>query len=122
MKKKIKDLTLREVAKICQKQCDNGTENGALKKDTGTGLKLKPIKNIPTNDLTAFVNTIYDYFFHEISNFEEILKTENEPFHYLLIQTRLEENRKALRKFEKIVYDFTEYVNPQPTKENKGGE
>lgn len=72
-------------------------------------LRLKPIKNIPTNDLSAFVNTIYDNFFHEIANLEDLLKNENEPLHYLIQKIRLEEARNALKMFEAVVNEATEY-------------
>lgn len=63
-----------------------------------------------TNELSAFINTIYDNFFHQIINLEDSLKTEKEPLHYLLLQTRLEETRNTLRMFENVVNDSTEYV------------
>ena len=80
-----------------------------MKKKTSE-LRLKLIKNIPTNELSAFINTIYDNFFHQITNLEESLKNENEPLHYLITKIRLEETRNALKMFEKIVDDCTEYV------------
>lgn len=73
-------------------------------------LRLKPIKNIPTNELSAFVNTIYDNFFHQIANLEDSLKNENDPLHYLLLKIRLEEVRNALKMFENVVDSCTEYV------------
>ena len=72
-------------------------------------LRLKPIKNIPTNELSAFVNTIYDNFFHEIANLEDSLKNENDPLHYLLLKIRLEEVRNSLKMFEAVVDEATEY-------------
>jgi len=72
-------------------------------------LRLKPIKNIPTNELSAFVNTIYDNFFHQIANLEDSLKNENEPLHYLILKTRLEETKNALNMFEAVVNKATEY-------------
>lgn len=72
-------------------------------------LRLKPIKDIPTNELSAFINTIYDNFFHQITNLEDSLKNENEPLHYLLTKIRLEETRNALKMFERVVDDCTEY-------------
>lgn len=73
-------------------------------------LRLKPIKNIPMGELSAFVNTVYDNFFHQISNLEDSLKNENEPLHYLLLKIRLEEVRNALKMFENVVDSCTEYV------------
>ena len=73
-------------------------------------LRLKPIKNIPIGELSAFVNTIYDNFFHQIQNLEDSLKSENEPLHYLIIKIRLEETRNALKMFENVVDSCTEYV------------
>lgn len=73
-------------------------------------LKLKHIKNNPTNDLSAFVNTIYDNFFHEIRNLEDELKNENEPLHYLITETRLQSAKSALKMFETVVDNATEYV------------
>lgn len=73
-------------------------------------LRLKPIKNVPMGELSAFVNTIYDNFFHEIQNLEDSLKNENEPLHYLIIKIRLEETRNALKMFENVVDSCTEYV------------
>jgi len=72
-------------------------------------LRLKPIKNIPMGELSAFVNTVYDNFFHQISNLEDSLKNENEPLHYLLLKIRLEEVRNALKMFENVVDSCTEY-------------
>lgn len=72
--------------------------------------RLKPIKNIPTNELSAFVNTIYDNFFHEIANLEDLLKNENEPLHYLLLQTKLDAARNALKMYERVVDEATEYI------------
>ena len=72
-------------------------------------LRLKPIKNIPTNELSAFVNTIYDNFYHQIANLEDSLKNENEPLHYLITKIRLEEARNALNMFETVVNEATEY-------------
>ena len=73
-------------------------------------LKFKPIKNVPTNELSAFVNTIYDNFFHEIRNLEDCLKNENEPLHYLLLKTKLEATRDALKMYESVVDEAVEYV------------
>lgn len=73
-------------------------------------LRLKPIKNIPMGELSAFVNTVYDNFFHQISNLEDSLKNENDPLHYLLLKIRLEEVRNALKMFENVVDSCTEYV------------
>ena len=72
-------------------------------------LRLKPIKNIPTNELSAFVNTIYDNFYHQIANLEDSLKNEKEPLHYLITKIRLEETRNALNMFETVVNEATEY-------------
>lgn len=72
-------------------------------------LRFKPIKNIPTNELSAFVNTIYDNFFHEIANLEDSLKNENEPLHYLITKIRLEETKNALHMFEAVVDEATEF-------------
>lgn len=72
-------------------------------------LRFKSIKNIPTNELSAFVNTIYDNFFHQIANLEDSLTKENEPLHYLLLQTRLEATRNALKMYESVVDEATEY-------------
>lgn len=74
-----------------------------------TELRLKPIKNTPMGELSAFVNTVYDNFFHQISNLEDSLKNENEPLHYLIIKIRLEETKNALRMFEAVVNEATEY-------------
>lgn len=71
-------------------------------------LKLKPLKE--SNELSAFVNTIYDNFFHEIRNLEDSLRRENEPLHYLLLQTRLDATRNALKLYENVVDNATEYV------------
>lgn len=60
-------------------------------------------------ELSAFVNTVYDNFFHQISNLEDSLKNENEPLHYLLLKIRLEEVRNALKMFEAVVNEATEY-------------
>ena len=73
-------------------------------------LRFKPIKNIPTNELSAFINTIYDNFFNQIANLEDSLKNENEPLHYLLLQTRLDAARNALKMYESVVDNATEYV------------
>ena len=73
-------------------------------------LRFKPIKNVPTSDgLESFVNTIYDNFFNEIANLEDSLERENEPLHYLVTKIRLEENKKALKMFEAVVDEATEY-------------
>ena len=72
-------------------------------------LRLKPIKNIPTNELSAFVNTIYDNFFHEITNLGDSLENENEPLHYLITKIRIEATQKALNMFEAVVNEATEY-------------
>lgn len=72
-------------------------------------LRLKPIKNVPTNELSAFVNTIYDNFFNQIQNLEDSLKSENEPLHYLIIKIRLEETRNALKMYESVVKEATEF-------------
>lgn len=71
-------------------------------------LRLKPLND--GNELSAFVNTIYDNFFHEIANLEDALKNENEPLHYLLLKTRLDDARNALRMFENTVDSCTEVV------------
>lgn len=73
-------------------------------------LKLKPIKNVPTNELSAFVNTIYNEIFNKIDNLNQEIRLENEPLHHLLLVTRLEETRDTLRMFDRIVEDTTEYV------------
>ena len=80
-------------------------------------LRLKPIKDIPTNELSAFINTIYDNFFHQITNLEDSLKNENEPLHYLLTKIRLEETRNALKMFERVVDDCTEYKEVEVSKD-----
>lgn len=72
-------------------------------------LRFKQIKNIPTNELSAFVNTIYDNFFNQIANLEDSLKNENEPLHYLITKIRIEETKKALNMFEAVVNEATEY-------------
>ena len=74
-----------------------------------TELRFKQIKNIPTNELSAFVNTIYENFFNEIANLEDSLKNENEPLHYLVTKIRIEETKKALNMFEAVVNEATEY-------------
>lgn len=71
-------------------------------------LRFKPNKNIP-NKLSAFVNTIYDNFFHEISDLENSLTKVNEPLHYLITKIRIEETKKALNMFEAVVNEATEY-------------
>jgi hypothetical protein len=71
-------------------------------------LRFKQKKNI-TNELSAFVNTIYDYFFHELKNLEDSLENENEPLHYLLTKIRIEATQKALHVYESIVNEATEY-------------
>ena len=73
-------------------------------------LKFKPIKNVPTNELSAFVNTIYDNFFYEIKSLEDSLKNENEPLHYLLLKTKLDTTRDALKMYESVVNETVEYV------------
>lgn len=73
-------------------------------------LRLKPINNVPTNELSSFVNTIYNEIFNKIDNLNQEIKLENEPLHHLLLVTRLEETRDTLRMFERIVEDTTEYV------------
>ena len=78
-------------------------------------LRLKPIKNesikdISTNELEAFVNTIYNEIYNKIDNLNQEIRAENEPLHHLLLVTRLEETRDILRLFERIVEDTTEYV------------
>lgn len=80
-------------------------------------LRLKPIKNVPTNELSAFVNTIYDNFFHEIRNLEDNLKNENEPLHYLLVATRLEATRNALKMYEAVVDEAIECVEVEEENE-----
>lgn len=70
-------------------------------------LRLKPLKE--GNELSAFVNTIYDNFFNQIANLEDSLKSENEPLHYLIAKIRLEETKKALNMFEAVVNEATEY-------------
>lgn len=75
-------------------------------------LRLKPIKD-NQNELSAFVNTIYDNFFNEISNLERSLKNEKDPLHYLITNTRLEATRKALKMYEAVVDEATEYVEVQ---------
>ena len=72
-------------------------------------LRFKSIKNIPTNELSAFVNTIYENFFNEIADLEDSLKNENEPLHYLITKIRIEETKKALNMFEAVVNEATEY-------------
>ena len=72
-------------------------------------LRLKPIKNIPTNELSAFVNTIYDNFFHQIANLEDSLSKETNTLQYLVTKIRLEEARNSLRMFENVVDSCTEY-------------
>ncbi len=72
-------------------------------------ISFKKIKNVD-NPLSAFVNTIYDNFFHQIANLEDALKSENEPLHYLITKIRLEETRNALKMFERVVEDSTEFV------------
>lgn len=74
-------------------------------------LKLKPIKDTTTNELSAFVNTIYNEIFNIIDNLNQEIKLENEPLHHLLLVTKLEETRFILRVFERIVEDATEYVD-----------
>lgn len=71
-------------------------------------LRLKPLKC--ANELETFKNTIYDNFFHEIANLEDSLKNENEPLHYLLLQTRLDAARNSLKMYESVVDNATEYV------------
>lgn len=71
-------------------------------------LRLKPLKC--ANELETFINTIYDNFSHEIANLEDCLKNENEPLHYLLLQTRLDAARNALKMYESAVDNATEYV------------
>ena len=71
-------------------------------------LRLKPLKC--ANELETFVNTIYDNFFHEIKNLEDSLTKENEPLHYLLLQTKLDAARNALKMYESVVDNATEYV------------
>ena len=73
-------------------------------------LRLKKINDLPTNELSAFVNTIYNEIFNKIDNLNQEIKLENEPLHHLLLVTRLEETRDTLRMFERIVEDTTEYV------------
>ena len=80
-------------------------------------LRLKPIKDIPTNELSAFINTIYDNFFHQITNLEDSLKNENEPLHYLLTKIRLDETRNALKMFERVVDDCTKYKEVEVSKD-----
>ena len=70
-------------------------------------LRLKPLKN--ENELSAFINNIYDNFFHEIKNLEDSLTKENEPLHYLITKIRIEETKKALHMFEAVVDEATEY-------------
>ena len=72
-------------------------------------LRFKQIKNIPTNELSAFVNTIYDNVFNQIANLEDSLKNENDPLHYLITKIRIEETKKALNMFEAVVNEATEY-------------
>lgn len=74
----------------------------------GKDLRLKPLKE--GNELSAFVNTVYDNFFHEIANLEDALKNENDPLHYLLLKTRLDDARNALKMYESVVDNATEYV------------
>ena len=74
-----------------------------------TELRFKTIKNIQTNELSAFVNTIYENFFNEIADLEDSLKNENEPLHYLITKIRIEETKKALNMFEEVVNEATEY-------------
>lgn len=71
-------------------------------------LRFKPKKNIP-NKLSAFVNTIYDNFFHQIANLEDSLENENSPLHYLITKIRIEEAKNALNMFEAVVNEATEY-------------
>ena len=72
-------------------------------------LRFKPIKNNSANELSAFVNTIYENFFNEIADLEDSLKNENEPLHYLITKIRIEETKKALNMFEAVVNEATEY-------------
>lgn len=81
-------------------------------------LKFKLIKNIPTNELSAFVNTIYDNFFHEIANLQDLLKNENDPLHYLIIKMRLEEAQNALHMVEAVVDEATEFQEMGEEPEN----
>lgn len=70
-------------------------------------LRLKPLKE--GNELSAFVNTIYDNFFHEIANLEDSLSKETNTLQYLVTKIRLEEVRNSLHMFENIVDSCTEY-------------
>lgn len=72
-------------------------------------LKLKTLNCENGNELSAFVNTIYDNFFNQIANLEDSLKNENEPLHYLITKIRIEETKKALNMFEAVVNEATEY-------------
>lgn len=71
-------------------------------------LRLKPLKE--ANELSAFVNTIYDNFFHQISNFEDTLSKETNSLQYLVTKIKLDEVRNALRMFENVVDSCTEYM------------
>lgn len=70
---------------------------------------FKKVKDVD-NSLSAFVDTIYNEFFNQIGNIEEEMKVEKEPLHFLILLTRLEEVRRALRMFENVVEDSTKIV------------
>ena len=73
----------------------------------GKDLRLKPLKE--GNELSAFVNTIYNELFNQIAYYQDLLEKEKDPLHYIVINTRLEETRATLRMYENVVDDCTEY-------------
>lgn len=70
-------------------------------------LKLKPLKE--GNELSAFVNTIYNELFNQIDNLNNLLKEEKEPLHYIVINAKLEEARNAFKCIENVIESCTEY-------------
>ena len=71
-------------------------------------LKLKPLKE--GNELSAFVNIIYNELFNQIDNLKNELKEEKEPLHYIVINAKLEEARNAFKCIENIIENCTEYI------------